>query len=265
MAVTTAREPWLACGVCPFAGRIEPVKILVVEDRGAYGQSLTKEVARVLHSETVRAQLRPSPEPPGVRWVPHDEALAVGTGALAQLSLILLDAWDIGAQQDDRTRSRLTSLDILERIAVIAKPERPRVIVYSSAMDEPEVNIPLRYLGVASGFYRLQAIHDCLPRILTGDLGGQVVPPDSSDWAVLDEDLPGGADVALAHQLMQQRRDAWEQVWNGEASYSRAVQRWIVRNVLPAMNVPSGGGYRLAVSVIRKLAGLPYDPVRAGS
>src|SRR5262245_44057868 len=119
------------------------MKAIVIEDRGTFGPALVRQL-----------------EPMGVqaRWLPHPVAAEMGPATWASVPLVLLDALDLSSQQDDRTRSRLTSLDVLASVARVPPGEEPRVVVYSTHMAKPEVNIPLRGTGVAHGFYDVGAL-----------------------------------------------------------------------------------------------------------
>jgi hypothetical protein len=219
------------------------MKAIVIEDRGTFGPALVRQL-----------------EPLGVqaRWIPHPVAADLGPATWASAPLVLLDALDLSSQQDDHTRSRLTSLDVLESVARLPRPALPRVIVYSTHMAKPEVNIPLRGAGVARGFYDVGALLEHLADIVVGKLEGQVPPPVPADWAALHPDLQPCADVVAAHQLMRTHERTWRQVWDPDAAFDKAAQVWVRRNVLAALGAESAG-YNMAVEVVRKLAGLPYQ------
>ena len=178
------------------------MKAIVIEDRGTFGPALVRQL-----------------EPLGVqaRWIPHPVAADLGAATWASVPLVLLDALDLSSQQDDRRRSRLTSLDVLAAIARVPRQDRPRVVVYSTHMAKPEVNIPLRGAEVADAFY----------------------------------------DVA-AHQLMRTHERTWRQVWDPDAAFDKAAQVWVRRNVLAPLHAESAG-YNMAVEVVRRIAGLPYQ------
>jgi hypothetical protein len=228
------------------------MKAIVIEDRGTFGPALVRQL-----------------EPLGVqaRWVPHPVAADLGPATWASVPLVLLDALDLSSQQDDHTRSRLTSLDVLESVARVPRPALPYVVVYSTHMAKPEVNIPLRGAGVARAFYEVGALLEHLPDIVAdqaaggaagGRLDGQVAPPGPADWAALHPELPACADVVLAHQLMRTHERTWRQVWDPDAAFDKAAQVWVRRNVLASLGAESAG-YNMAVEVVRKLAGLPYQ------
>lgn len=65
--------------------------------------------------------------------------------------------------------------------------------------------------------------------------------------------------MAAAHQRIQEHDRAWRQIWDADAPFDKAAQVWITRNVLPLLGVSSSGGYRVAIEVIRRVAGLPYQ------
>ncbi len=216
-----------------------PVRsVVVVEDRASFGPSLVRELTR----RNVACQ-----------WVTHGDALARRPAAWTGVDLVLLDAFDLGAQQSDRTRSRLASLDVLAGL-----PVEPTVVVYSTAMRRPEANIPLRGPGRAAAFYEVFDLPDQLDGILLGQYGGQVPSPTASDFVALDPRLPPGADVAAAHQQIQRHPRSWRQIWDDRAPFDKAAQVWINRNILPVLGSPPGGGYAMAVNVIRRVAGLPF-------
>jgi hypothetical protein len=171
--------------------------------------------------------------------------------------LVLLDALDLSSQQDDRTRSRLASLDLLERLEELPVSARPRVVVYSTHMAAPEVNIPLRQAGVADAFYNLAVLWQHVGDVLQGAGGHQVEPPSDGDWARLHPRLTSATDVARLHQRMRRHDRAWRQVWLDQAPFDRAAQLWIHRNVLDLLG-PDVRTYRMAIDVTRRVAGLPY-------
>jgi hypothetical protein len=219
------------------------MKAIVIEDRGTFGPALVRQL-----------------EPMGVqaRWIPHPVAADLVTPTWSSVPLVLLDALDLSSQQDDHTRSRLTSLDVLASVARLPRPQRPRIVVYSTHMAKPEVNIPLRGSGVAQGFYDVGALLEHLGGIVVGQLHGQVPAPEPADWASLHPDLHPCADVVAAHQLMRTHERTWRQVWDAHAAFDKAAQVWVRRNVLPSLGAESAG-YNMAVEVVRKLAGLPYQ------
>jgi hypothetical protein len=228
------------------------MKAIVIEDRGTFGPALVRQL-----------------EPLGVqaRWIPHPVAADLAPATWASVPLVLLDALDLSSQQDDRTRSRLTSLDVIESVARVPPPATPRVIVYSTHMGKPEVNIPLRGSGVAQGFYevgtlleRLRGVVDAAQQApgTPARLEGQVPRPEPADWLALHPELPPCADVVRAHQLMRTHERTWRQVWDAEAVFDKAAQVWVRRNVLGILGAPSAG-YNMAIEVVRKVAGLPYQ------
>jgi hypothetical protein len=222
----------------------EPVdrRAVVIEDRGTFGPALARQLA---------ARGRPA------RWVPHPFAVDLDPSCWANASLVFLDALDLSSQQEDPTRSRLASLDLLQQFAALPAGERPRVVVYSTHMAKPEINIPLRRPGSAVAFYEVQDLMDHLDDIVLGRYPGQVPPPTPDDWATLHPSLHARSDVAAAHQAMRRREGAWRLVWDDRAGYDKAIQVWIRRNVVSLLDVEARG-YGIAVEVTRKLAGLPY-------
>jgi hypothetical protein len=227
------------------------MKAIVIEDRGTFSSALLRR----LESLGVQA-----------RWLSHPVAASLGPDTWISAPLVLLDALDLSSQQEDHTASRLTSLRVLESVVRVPAPDTPRVVVYSTHMAKPEVNIPLRGARVAEGFYDVGGLIEHLPEIVLAaqrgggiaQIGGQVPPPEPTDWAVLHPGLPACADVVQAHRLMQQHPRSWRQVWDPDASFDKAAQVWVSRNVLPVLGAQSAG-YSLAVEVVRKLAGLPYQ------
>jgi hypothetical protein len=219
-------------------------RVMVIEDRSSFGPALIAQ----LRSMDVEA-----------KWVTHSEALQLEAPAWRYLDLILLDAFDIDVQQSDRTRSRLASLDLLGHLAVVACPAD--VVVYSTAMRRPEVNIPLRGVGGAAAFFDLAGLTEHLATIVDGRYVGEVLPPTPEDWRCLDRRLTPAADVSGAHQKMRTHDRAWRQVWDQYAPFDKAAQVWINRNVLPLLGAPDGGGYAMAVNVVRRIAGLPFNLV----
>jgi hypothetical protein len=217
-------------------------RAVVIEDRGTFGPALARQLA---------ARGRPA------RWVPHPFAIDLDPVCWANAPLVFLDALDLSSQQEDPTRSRLASLDLLQQFAALPPGQRPKVIVYSTHMAKPEINIPLRRPGSAVAFYEVQDLMDRLDDIVLDRYPGQVAPPTPEDWAALHPGLHARSDVAGAHQAMRRRESAWRLVWDDHAAYDKAVQVWIRRNVVSLLDVEARG-YGIAVEVTRKLAGLPY-------
>jgi hypothetical protein len=234
------------------------MKAIVIEDRGTFGPALVRQL-----------------EPLGVqaRWIPHPVAADLAPATWASVPLVLLDALDLSSQQDDRSRSRLTSLDVLASVARVPPPDTPLVVVYSTHMAKPEVNIPLRGARVAEGYYEVGSLIEHLPAIVTAAqrtiagapaappgprLPGQVPAPAPADWTALHPDLPPCADVVVAHQLMRTHPRTWRQVWDPTAAFDKAAQVWVRRNVLGALGAESAS-YNMAIEVVRKVAGLPYQ------
>jgi hypothetical protein len=215
---------------------------VVIEDRGTFGPALARQLA-------TRGQ--------PARWVPHPLAIDLDPALWANAPLVFLDALDLSSQQEDPTRSRLTSLDLLQTFAALPPAQRPTVIVYSTHMAKPEINIPLRRPGSAKAFYEVQDLMDNLDDVVLGRYPGQVPPPTDADWAALHPSLHARSDVAAVHQAMRRREGAWRLVWDDRAGYDKAVQVWIRRNVVSLLDVEHRG-YGIAVEVTRKLAGLPY-------
>jgi hypothetical protein len=217
-------------------------RAVVIEDRGTFGPALARSLA---------ARGRPA------RWVPHPFAIDLDPSCWANAPLVFLDALDLSSQQEDHTRSRLASLDLLQQFAALPDGQRPQVVVYSTHMAKPEINIPLRRPGSADAYYEVQDLMDHLDDVVVGRYPGQVPPPTAEDWAALHPGLHDRSDVAAAHQAMRRRESAWRLVWDDRAGYDKAVQVWIRRNVVSLLGVESRG-YGIAVEVTRKLAGLPY-------
>jgi hypothetical protein len=217
------------------------VRPLVVEDRAGFGSSLRGQLIGLGI---------------GADWLTHPAALAREPGEWATRSLVLLDALDLSSQQDDPSCSRLASLDVLEQVRRLPPARRPVVVVYSTDMARPEVSIALRSWGVASAFYELQVLVRELRAVVVGGARDHQVPaPTAEDWRALHPQLEVGADVAAIHQLMRSHERVWRQVWMSDAPFDRAAMMWIRRNVL--RRVGPGAGYRAAIDIARKVAGLP--------
>lgn len=234
------------CGARPAWARLGAVgtKAVIIEDRGSFGPALARQLERL-----------------GVaaRWVPHSMAAQTPIDALAASDLVFLDALDLARQQADPTQSRLASLDLLFRLAEAGHTAAPVVVVYSTAMDRPAINIPLRQTPVSCSYFTVDQLTERLGAIVTGDRSAGTPAPTPADWRALHPDLPVGADVASAHQRIQDHARAWRQIWDADAGFDKAAQVWITRNVLPLLGVAPSGGYRVAIEVIRKVSGLPYQ------
>jgi CheY-like chemotaxis protein len=234
-------QPGRSCGDCPYDR--EPVRALVIDDRASFAPV----VAKRLEGLGVRA-----------RWVTHGRALALDDAAWRGLDLIVLDALDLGSQQDDPTRSRLASLDILDRVADVRSPDRPEVLVYSTAMTQPEIRIPLATHRLDPPLFDVSTLVDQFNDIVAGETGARLDPPTRSDWTSLEPSLDVESRLADAHQHMRDHDRAWRQIWDADAPFDEAAQVWIARNILPMLGLDSSRGYGIACAVIRRMAGLPY-------
>lgn len=219
---------------------VQVLSALIVEDRAGFAPQLR----RVLVGGGVQSQ-----------WLAHRDAVDLEPGRFAEFDVILLDALDLDSQQDDTQCSRLKSLDVMEQIARLPESDRPEVIVYSTAMNRPEVNIPVRQARVATAFYPSITMLERAVEIVAGERDGQTDEPVAADWQEIDPRLTPESDLFLAHQLMRTHGPSWRQVWDADAPFDRAAQRWITRNVLGVLALDSG--YMVAINAIRKISGLP--------
>jgi CheY-like chemotaxis protein len=213
---------------------------LVVEDRPSFAPNLRKAL-----------------EACGVRsaWLTHARAANEPASSYAKLDVVFLDAYDTDGQQADRTRSRLASLDVLQVIRSLPPDQRPTVVAYSTHMNRPEVNIPLREWGLVAACFEPGDLITRTCKIIAGDYEGSVPEPRTGDWARIHPRLPDGALVADAHQKARQHPRTWELIWNPDAGFDRAAQRWVTRRLLPLLRLERG--YLVAVQTVQKVACLP--------
>ncbi len=219
------------------------VRTIILEDRATFGPPLVRRLQQL-----------------GVdaRWMPPAAFLEAPGPIVNGVDLLLVDAFDLASQQDDHTRSRLASLDVLDAVRGTRTGGGPTVVVYSTAMARPEVNVPLRDEELVTAWYDVASLADHLDGIVRGAFDGQVPPPTADDYAALHPNLPVTARVAEAHQRIRGHPRAWRQIWDDDAPFDKAAQVWISRNVLPLLDVTTGNGYGIAKQVIRRVAGLPY-------
>lgn len=192
------------------------------------------------------------------RSISHPRAVSILGDTWEQLDLVLLDALDLSSQQDDPRASRLTSLDVLDRLAN-SGGDRPVVVSYSTSMDRPEIHLPMWTHAAVDACFDAVSLLDHLGSIVEGrlDRGAQPAPTPAT-WHALEPDLPTCAQLAPAHQLIRRHERAWRQIWDSQAPFDKAAQVWITRNVLPLLGLSSSHGYGVARSTIRRIAGLPY-------
>jgi len=220
------------------------VRALVIDDRASFAPVVTKR----LEGLGIRS-----------RGVTHGRASGLDDAAWRGLDLVVLDALDLGAQQDDPTRSRLASLDILDRVADLPAADRPTVLVYSTAMTQPEIRVPVATHQLGPPLFPVSTLLDRFDDIVSGDTRSRLDPPTRADWDCLEPALDTESRLAEAHQRMRNHDRAWRQIWDADAPFDKAAQVWITRNILPMLGLDSSRGYGIARSVIRRIAGLPYQ------
>lgn len=198
----------------------------------------------------------------GTRVVPLSprevDADLPGRLADGEVDLLLVDAWDVVRQQHDRSQSRLaTSLDALELVRQMPPSQRPTVVGYSAMMDRAEVAVPILQAG-ADAVFVLERLTWSMPQVLGGDFSGRR-ELTAGDWDSLG--LTDRAEVVEAHQLCRRHPRSWEQIWDGEATFDRAAQMFMRRNLLPLLPTPSGEAatYRHVRRVLRTLSCLPVS------
>lgn len=219
------------------------MRALVIEDRASFAPAVTKRL---------EAQGVPS------RWLPHGRALALDGPTWASVELVLVDALDLGGQQDDPTRSRLASLDLLDVASDLPPADRPLLVVYSTAMHRSEIRLPLASHPLRPPLYDVTGLLESIPELVAGDTSRALSRPTDEDWSDLDPSLDHRTRLAEAHQRMRSHERAWRQVWDPDAPFDKAAQVWITRNVLPLLGLSSSRGYGIARSVMQRVAGLPY-------
>ena len=118
--------------------------------------------------------------------------------ALAASDLVFLDALDLARQQADPTQSRLASLDVLFRLAEAAQTAAPVVVVYSTAMERPAINIPLRQTPVSCSYFTVDQLTERLGAIvLSTGLLAQLQTPEEFSFVVAHE---------IAHSILNSSR-----------------------------------------------------------
>ncbi len=109
-----------------------PRRIVIVEDRVAYLRTIMHKAPS--HDTTGT--------PVQLQTLDHQDAARRQPEAWVGIDLVLLDAYDLAAQQVDPSASRFAALAVIDALETIPTP--PRVVAYSTTMRRPEVNIPLR-------------------------------------------------------------------------------------------------------------------------
>jgi CheY-like chemotaxis protein len=229
------------------------VQVLLVEDRPSMRETLTLQLERAGGASVVWA--------PHYGFAPASEdgrrpGLGQAADLLARADLVLLDAFDRDQTQDDPTRSALRGLDATALVRALPIDERPRVVAYSTAMAWPEVAVTLHTTGVVAARYQPRSLLDHLPAVLLGGHPGAEPEPVAADWKRIHPDLRPGADLARLHEVMEGNPRAWRLVWDPDAPFDQAVQQWVRRQILPWLSDAPHPGYRVAVDVCRRLAGL---------
>lgn len=185
----------------------------------------------------------------------HQSALKQTPEFWAAVDLVLLDAYDIATQQHDPRQSRFAALAVLAELEHLQAP--PPVIAYSTDMKRPEVRLPLREHSIVRGFYDSLAVFDHLESIVWDEVPvGQVSLPTTDDLRLLG--VGPNARLSEAHQLMKSRQDAWAQVWKpSRRAPDPKTRAWINTHIAPLLDLEGPTRYKAAVSVVRKIAGLP--------
>lgn len=221
-------------------------RYMLIEDRLSY----VKAVQTTLH----RAQVSIGQGDLTVQSHRHALAAPSTDAQFSSAELVMLDACDYDSQQEDPTASRFSALDLCERIAGLTDP--PRVVVYSTSMSRPEVNIPVREYSFVRACLDHNELLSYLPQLVRGEsVVGRIPPPGASDY----RDLGVGprAQVAAAYHLIRTRPDAWELVWRPTMTKAPdATREWINDRIRPLLDI-STPNYKPAIEVIKRVAGLP--------
>jgi hypothetical protein len=218
-------------------------RILIIEDRLHFAAAVVKTISRV----------RPAIAAEDVIVRSHRDLHGADLDAV---ELILLDAIDFDTQQDDRTASRLGALRICDLLH--ERRSQARVVAYSSAMDRPELHIPLREYPFVEACVVHSTLLVQLPAILDGQSPAHAVPlPTVDDYRRLR--VEPAARLAEGHRLMTSRPDAWRLVWDAVSPTPEPRTReWINDRVRPVVR-PLEPGYKPVVRVMRRLSGLPVQ------
>lgn len=189
----------------------------------------------------------------------RDRVLAV----LESADLVLLDAYDGDRAQDEPSASRLRAFEVLDLLDAVASADRPRTIVYSTSMNLPELRVALAGDRRVDAAYTSSGLADHLADVIHGGNVGSIPPPQPDDWRAIDRALKPGADLAKLHQMMRDNPRAWRLVWDLDAPFDQAAQKWISRQIQPWLIDGEGGTYRVAVDVTRRISGFASEAAPA--
>ena len=182
----------------------------------------------------------------------------------APVDVVLLDAYrHLNAQRADATLSIFGGLDVAAVITALDHP--PRIVGYSAAARNPEVNIPFREFPVVAALYYHADLVDYIEEALWSDDHPHSVreptPEDYQRLGVMDD-----ARIWTAIQLMLARPateefprgDAWETVAQTQpvrATEAR-TREYINDHVRPLLGVAN---YREVRTVLQRVTRLPIS------
>lgn len=232
-----------------------PTRVLIVEDR--------VETVHVLLDRIQRLSLDGSRSAETVGICEHQSACQWDWDG-APVDVVLLDAYrHLNAQRADPTLSIFGGLDVAAAISVLDHP--PRIVGYSAAAREPEVNIPFREFPVVVALYYHADLVEYIEDALWSEEHPRAVPqPTSEDYQRLG--VMEDAQIWTAIQLMLARPatdefprgDAWETVAQTQpvrATEAR-TREYINDYVRPWLGVAN---YREVRTVLQRVTRLPIQ------
>lgn len=226
------------------------MEVVLVEDRPSMLETMAGKLERL--GGTHRTWAPPHTLDPARL---HPPARARAIELLRRADLVFVDAYDRDLAQDDPTASRLVGLAVVDLVGALDVEHRPIVVAYSTAMAQPALHITMRCRPIVTAAFTAAGLLDALPDVLTGNFTGALPPPLPQDWKSVHPDLRPGADLAELHQRMAGNERAWRLVWDRDAPFDQAAQKWITRQILPWLSDGDRPSYRVAVDVTRSIAG----------
>ena len=231
-----------------------PERVAVVDDFAGFAASLEVGLQRVGVAKDMID-----------RYGSHDEA-ASQRDRLVHADLILLDFYRHESERlSDPYSSGVGALSVLRVLRALEAA--PRVILYSSWANRPEVRLLAADLAVAA-LYSSESLLLNLLEVMHGDYQHAMARPGPLERSLVgvgeNAKLIDAVDAAmtLGAETGEPYGDCWRFICDRELRNSRErdkdVPEWlrkaINRRLVPLLDLPPGSGYVAAVRVIQNLA-----------